>query len=105
MTIYRQAATKLVSVPVDTVTSGSLSARHGEYSGCGWRNGLQTRRVAANILNKQSQRADKGRSFSLGVARGANNSSPKNINYVTKYSKKPQDQTGPSVRPENGQDI
>ena len=34
------------------------------------------RRVAANILNKQSQTANKGWSSSLGVGRGANNSSP-----------------------------
>jgi len=34
------------------------------------------RRVAANILNKQSWIADKGWSFILGVGRGANNSSP-----------------------------
>ena len=32
-------------------------------------------RVAANILNKQSRTADKGCSSSLGVGRGANNSS------------------------------
>jgi hypothetical protein len=32
-------------------------------------------RVAANILNKQSQTADKGWSSSLGVGCGANNSS------------------------------
>ena len=32
--------------------------------------------AAANNLNKQSRTADKGRSFSLGVGRGANNSSP-----------------------------
>jgi hypothetical protein len=31
---------------------------------------------AANILNKQSRTADKGWSSSLGVGRGANNSSP-----------------------------
>jgi hypothetical protein len=37
---------------------------------------LQFWRVAANILNKQSQIADKGWSSSLGVGRGANNSSP-----------------------------
>jgi hypothetical protein len=30
----------------------------------------------ANILNKQSRAADKGWSSNLGVARGANNSSP-----------------------------
>jgi hypothetical protein len=33
-------------------------------------------RVAANILNKQSRRADTGWSSSLGVGRGANNSLP-----------------------------
>jgi hypothetical protein len=38
--------------------------------------GLQIWRVAANTLNKQSRAADKGRSSSLGVRRGANNSSP-----------------------------
>jgi len=34
------------------------------------------RSVAANILNKQSRTADTGWSSSLGVGRGANNSSP-----------------------------
>jgi hypothetical protein len=38
--------------------------------------GLQIRRVAANILNKQSQTAGKGWSSSLGVGHEANNSSP-----------------------------
>jgi hypothetical protein len=33
-------------------------------------------RVAANILNKQSRAADTGWSSSLGLGRGANNSSP-----------------------------
>ena len=33
-------------------------------------------RVAANKLNKQSRTADKGWSSSLGVGRGANDSSP-----------------------------
>jgi hypothetical protein len=37
---------------------------------------LQFWRVAANILNKQSWTGDKGWSSSLGVGRGANNSSP-----------------------------
>jgi hypothetical protein len=37
---------------------------------------LQFWREAANILNKQSWTADKGWSSSLGVGRGANNSSP-----------------------------
>jgi hypothetical protein len=38
--------------------------------------GLQIWKVAANILNKQSRTADKGWSYSLGVGRRANNSSP-----------------------------
>jgi hypothetical protein len=38
--------------------------------------GLQIWKVALNILNMQSQTADKGWSSSLGVGRGANNSSP-----------------------------
>jgi hypothetical protein len=33
-------------------------------------------RVVVNILNKQSQTADKGLSSSLGGGQGANNSSP-----------------------------
>jgi hypothetical protein len=37
--------------------------------------GVQICRVAANILNKQTRIADKGRSSSLGVRRWANNSS------------------------------
>jgi hypothetical protein len=37
---------------------------------------LQFWRVAANMLNKQSRRADKAWSSSLGVGRGANSSSP-----------------------------
>jgi hypothetical protein len=39
-------------------------------------NGFQTWRVAVNILNNQSRTADKGWTSSLGVGRGANNSSP-----------------------------
>jgi len=38
--------------------------------------GLQKRRVAANILDKQSWTADNGWSSTLGVGRGANNPSP-----------------------------
>jgi hypothetical protein len=37
---------------------------------------LQIWRVAVNILNKQSRTTDKGWPSSLGVGRGANNSSP-----------------------------
>ena len=33
------------------VIGGSVSPRRGACSGCGWRNGLQKWRVAANILN------------------------------------------------------
>jgi hypothetical protein len=47
----------------------------GTHTGCGWRNGLQLSRVAANILNKQTQTNDKGWSSSLGAGRGANNPS------------------------------
>jgi hypothetical protein len=53
-----------------------LSPWHGASSGCGWKEGLQLQWVAANILNKQSQTADKGWASSLGVGRGANNPSP-----------------------------
>jgi hypothetical protein len=38
--------------------------------------GLQEWRVAANIMNKQSRTVDKGESTSLGIGRGAINSSP-----------------------------
>jgi hypothetical protein len=41
--------------------------------------GLQIWRVAANILNKQSQTTDEGWPSSLGVWRGVNNSSPQKI--------------------------
>ena len=43
-------------------------------------------RVAANILNKQSRRADKGWSSSLEVGRGANNGSPSKKGHVMQYS-------------------
>jgi hypothetical protein len=43
------------------------SPQHGVSSGCGWRDGLQLSRLAANILNKQSQRDNKGWPSSLGV--------------------------------------
>jgi hypothetical protein len=48
--------------------------------------GLQILRVAANILNKQSRTADKGLSSSLGVGRGANNSSPQKISLLRKIT-------------------
>jgi hypothetical protein len=40
--------------------------------------GLHIRRVAANILNEQSRRVDKGWSSILGVGRGANHTPEKN---------------------------
>jgi hypothetical protein len=49
--------------------------------------GLQIWRVAANILNKQSQEIDKGWSSSLGVVRGANNSSPYKISLLRNVKK------------------
>ena len=58
------------------VGSCHQSPQHDASSGCGWRNGLQIWRVAANTLNKQSRTADNGWSSSLGVGQGANNSSP-----------------------------
>jgi hypothetical protein len=61
---------------------GSLS------SGCGWRNGLQQWRLAANILNKKSRTENKGWPSSLGVGRGVNN--PLTVKkLVTKTSKEP----------------
>jgi hypothetical protein len=50
---------------------GPCPPQHGASSGCGWRNGLQLWRVAANILNKQPWRNDKRWSSSLRVGRGA----------------------------------
>jgi len=43
------------------------SRKHGESSGCRWRNGLQIWSVAAHILNIQSPKADKWWSPSFGV--------------------------------------
>jgi len=82
--------------------SGSLSLWHGMLC-------LQAAeedchpiwRVAANALNKQSQTADKGWSFSLGVGRGANNLSVKNF-CVTKYSQLPVGWASPLVQASNG---
>jgi hypothetical protein len=55
---------------------GSLSPQHGASLGCGWRNGLQIWRLAANILNKQSWTDNKRWPSSLGVGHGVNNPSP-----------------------------
>jgi hypothetical protein len=50
-------------------------------------NALEVWRVAANILNKQSQIADKGQSFSLGFGCGANKSSPHKISLLRKITR------------------
>jgi hypothetical protein len=77
VTRFRRISVRFIAVNIlFSMLSGSLSPRHGASSGCGWRNGLQVWRVAANTFNKQSRTADKGWSSSLGVGRGANNSSP-----------------------------
>jgi hypothetical protein len=48
-------------------------------------------RVAANILNKQSRTADTGCSSNLGVWRGSNNSSPKNVSRYEMFTQKASD--------------
>jgi len=54
---------------------GTLSLRHGAYSGCGWwrRPPDEGGVVAANVLNKKFPAVDKVCSSSLGFGRGANN--------------------------------
>jgi hypothetical protein len=47
--------------------SGYLPPQHGTSSGCGWGNGLEILRVAANTLNNQSCTANKGWSSNLEV--------------------------------------
>jgi hypothetical protein len=56
----------------------SLSPQHFASSGCRWRRRPPDMGggVAANILNKQSRTVNKGWSYSMGVGRGANRSSP-----------------------------
>jgi hypothetical protein len=50
-----------------------MSPRHAAPSGRGWSEDNQQRRVAANIMNKQSRTVDKGWSSNLKVGHGANN--------------------------------
>jgi hypothetical protein len=50
--------------------------------------GLQIRRVAANILNKQSRTVNKRWSSSLGVGNGANNFSPYKFYLLRNISKR-----------------
>jgi hypothetical protein len=56
-------------------TFGSLSPRHGAFSGCKCKNNLQIWRVAVNILNKESRTTDKGWSSGLEIGQGATNNS------------------------------
>lgn len=70
MTDIRETAHDFLTVKHDTMPL------HGASSGRGWRVSLQLWRLAENILNKQSRKADKGWSFRLGVGRRANNHSP-----------------------------
>jgi hypothetical protein len=56
--------------PSRHVRSGPLSPQHGASSGCGWGDGLQLSRIAANILNKRPRTNDKGWSSSLGLCMG-----------------------------------
>jgi len=51
------------------------------------KNGLQMIRLAANILNKQSRTADRWWSYSLGVGRGVNISSPKKFTTFETFHK------------------
>jgi hypothetical protein len=51
-----------------------VSPQHGASSGCGCRDDNQQWRVAANTSNKKPRTKDKGRSYTFGVGRGANNS-------------------------------
>jgi hypothetical protein len=64
---------------------GSLSPQHGASSGCGWWNGLQLWRLAANIFNKQPRTDNKGWSSSLGLGVGLTTLHHKN-KLVTKKS-------------------
>jgi hypothetical protein len=49
--------------------------------------GLQIWRVAADILNKELQTANKGWSSALGVGHAANNSSPQEISLFQKITR------------------
>jgi hypothetical protein len=59
-----------------------MSPRHGASSGYGLRRQPPIWRVAANILDKQRQTADKERSSSLGAVREANNSTPYKVSLL-----------------------
>jgi hypothetical protein len=70
-----------------SMLDGSLSPQHVASSGCGWRDGLQLWRVAANILNKQWRANDRGRSSS-GLGMRLTTSHLKN-SLVTKHLTEP----------------
>jgi hypothetical protein len=57
-------------VKASTMLDGSLSPQHGASSGCGWRNGLQLWRVAANILNKQLRKTTRRGPLAWGLVVG-----------------------------------
>jgi hypothetical protein len=67
----------------------SLSPQHGASSGCGWINGLQLWKVAANIFNKQLWTNDKGWFSSFGVGVGLTTFTIKN-KFVMNIQKEPQ---------------
>jgi hypothetical protein len=70
----------------DVMLYASLSPRMKQPRVADRGDGLQIRKVAANILNKQSRTADKRWSCSLEIRRGANNSSPKkSVGYETTH--------------------
>jgi hypothetical protein len=58
------------------IPSYECSRHHGEACPRLADGGFPTRKVPANVLDKQSRTADKGCSSSLRIEREANNSSP-----------------------------
>jgi len=69
---------------------GSLSPWHGASSGCGWREVLWVWSVTVNLLNKQSQTADKGGPPAWGLNVGLQTPHHKKFCIVTKCFKAPQ---------------
>jgi hypothetical protein len=77
----------------------------GVSTGCGWRNVLQICRTAANIMNKQTQTAEKRWSSSLGVGHDTNNSSPYTLNNVTNIFTRSRTWTDPLVQHKFAQEM
>jgi hypothetical protein len=71
-----------------SVVSLSLSPRHGTSSRLGWRNGLHTWRVAANILIVQCRTEVKLWPSSFVLRRGANKFSPQKTAMLRNYSQR-----------------